>query len=104
MSLGFWLEVIAPTSVYNGNYTHNVTPMWGKAGVYDALYNSEGKKAWEIIETLKKGYGNMLENPGEYKAMDPSNGWGSYKTALVFLEEVITACEDNPNAIVGISK
>lgn len=45
MSLDFYIEEIRPTAVYWRNITHNVVPMWKRAGVYDALYKSEGQLA-----------------------------------------------------------
>jgi hypothetical protein len=39
----------------------------------------------------------------EYQKLNPENGWGSYETALAFLEEIINACEEYPDATIRIS-
>lgn len=104
MSLDFSLEIIAPTYIYDGNMTHNVAPMWRKAGVYNALYNSEGQLAKDILEELKKGKEEMLAFPEEYKKLNPENGWGDYDSSLNFLNTIIMACEKWPHGIIHISK
>jgi len=104
MSLDFYLERVQPTTVYDGNYTHNATPMWKLAGVYDALYMSEGKTASEVMGELTEGYIKIMKNPDAFKRLNPSNGWGSYDTVIVFLKEVIDACREFPDAIIRISK
>lgn len=110
MSLDFYLEVPVDVGgkephvvgLFSRNITHNVAPMWVKAGVYDALYNSEGKQAREIIETLSSGENNMLANSAEYIALNPSNGWGNYNGALDFLQGVLAACKEYPKATIRI--
>lgn len=104
MSLDILLTETLPTEVCDMNYTHNVTNMWRKAGVYDALYMSEGKKASEVIKQLEDGIKHMTENPEEYIKMNPENGWGSYETALPWLKEFCCSCKEHPEAIIGVSK
>lgn len=104
MSLDFYLEETRPTEIFWRNITHNLSPMWRKAGVYEALYNSEGKKAGELYVTLEKGLHHMTYHAEEYRALNPSNGWGNYEGALAFLKDVMDACNENPGAIVRISK
>lgn len=104
MSLDIWLMAIRPTEVCNKNYTHNVGNMWREANVYDALYNSDGKKALDIIPVLEKGIKHMQENPKEYEAMNPENGWGSYETALPWLIDFCYSCKEYPDAIIGVCK
>lgn len=85
------------------NYTHNVIGMWREAGVYEALYRSEGHLASEYLDTLRKGIVDMKANPTKYEAMNPKNGWGSYETALPWLKHWLEACEQNPAATIHIS-
>ena len=56
------------------NITHNVAVMWRVAGCYDALYNSHGKKASEIIQSLTDALKDMTGNKKKYMAMNPPNG------------------------------
>lgn len=104
MSLDFNLMKRIPTCVFDANYTHNVTDMWRLAGVYDALYNSEGKLAGEILNELKAGLHIMVTSPDEFKKLNPDNGWGSYESAVPWLRKVIEACEENPDTVIEISK
>lgn len=104
MSLDFYLDKVMLTNIYWRNITHNLGKMWREAGIYDDLYNSDGKKAGDIVESLKLGYKKMLNNPDKYKALEPDNGWGNYQNALDFLDSVIKHCEEHPDATIRISK
>lgn len=108
MSLDFTLysdnESNDVDNIYSGNYTHNVAKMWRRSGVYDALYNSEGKLAKDILPVLANGYEHMKENPSEYEELNPPNKWGSYEGALDYLKEVMDACRKYPNSKIAISK
>lgn len=104
MSLDFYLNVKEVGNVFDCNYTHNVVPMWKKSGVYDALYNSEGKKAKDIISILRDGIEEMESKPEEYKSLNPKNQWGSYDTALPWIREVLKNCEEYPEADVVVDK
>ena len=103
MSLDFYIEETKPTEVYWRNITHNVSPMWREAGVYDALYGSEGLQARSLLPFLEKGYKDMEKNPVKYRALNATNGWGTYEHALEFLADVIKACNENLNGTVHIS-
>lgn len=89
--------------IYWDNYTSNVWPMWEKAGVYEALNQSDGKEAGEIVETLKRGVAAMEADPDGFSVLNPENGWGSYGGALRFLQNYAEACAENPKAIVRVS-
>lgn len=85
------------------NATHNLTPMWSKAGCYSVLYESHGKPAKEILSPLITGLTNMLKNSEEYRKLEPSNGWGDYDGAIEFLVRVIKDCASNPDTIIEVS-
>lgn len=91
-------------SVFSANITHNVSPMWRKACVFSALYESEGRAAGELVSTLEAGVTDMQKEPDGYRALNPSNGWGDYDGALEFLQDVLEACKKYPKAIVWISR
>ncbi len=103
MSLDFSVQVVQPTEVFSKNITHNVAAMWRMAGVYDALYNSEGEPCRKIEAILRVGINDMLNRPNEYKALNPSNGWGNYEGALAYLQAVYLACKENPEGIIRVS-
>lgn len=102
MSLDIYLRAVRMTTLYSSNYTSNVIPMWHKAGVYEALYKSEGQKAESVIPVLHAGIKDMEEKPDEYILLNPKNGWGDYHSALEFLKEFTRACEENPDAEIGV--
>lgn len=90
--------------LFTANYTHNVTPMWNAAGVFDVLY---GRGEWDndklvlagaLIRILEEGSIQMLNYPGRFRAMNPPNGWGDYDGALSFLERLLAACRAHPKA------
>ena len=86
------------------NITHNVTAMWEKAGCYDALYESHGKLVSEILPDLSSALQKMQDNPAEFIALNPANGWGSYPVAVQFLSEVIDEFCKYPKAVVVVSR
>lgn len=108
MSLDFTLsidvEVGAPelcrVYLFDTNATHNLIPMWSKAGVYEALYRSAGRNAGDIIETLQAGLNDMIQNPYDYRALNPENGWGTYEEAVIWLTDVLNACIRFPLATI----
>jgi len=104
MSLDFSLQQLEITDVYSGNMTHNVTPMWKLAGIYDDLYNSDGKKAKDVVKNLKKGLRIMKFGKRRFSKLNPENGWGSYESAVKYLKEIIDACELYPESDISISK
>ena len=108
MSLDFYLhEGGVPsnrTEIFWRNATHNLTPMWSLAGCYDALYDSEGKLAREIVDCLRLALIKMEDCPDDYIALNPANGWGNYPGAVNFLRAVKDACAANPDGVIRISK
>src|SRR6266404_5138108 len=112
MSLDFDLFIEVDTGgklpksihLFGANITHNVSNMWAHAGCFHALYESQYKKAGEIILNLEASLKRMKENPEFYIARNPKNGWGNYNTALDFLQKVHDACVNHPKAEIWISK
>lgn len=110
MSLDIWINAVVDTGgaephkaeLFSANITHNVAPMWRKAGVMEALYESDGKLAGEVLEVLRAGLADMKAKPAEYKALNPSNGWGSYARAVPWLENFIEACAAHPKGVIRI--
>lgn len=106
MSLDVYLEGVPtkPIELYWANITHNLCPMWREAGVCDALYDSAGKKAKEIIPILEQGAALMAADPTRFEALNSSNGWGLYKHALPWLQAYLAACRENPDATIRVSR
>jgi len=104
MSWDFWMEADVggkePVDIgFDANYTYNVSPMF-----YDAFNLEEGIRGLdkmlgdEAMPYLENAIIKMKENPKKYKAMNPSNGWGDYDTALELLEKLLGWCIEAPKA------
>jgi hypothetical protein len=90
--------------LWEGNYTHNVTPMWSLSGVYEALYMSKDKLAGSVIKDLEHGLDLMKCSPDEFKRLNPANGWGNYEGAVKFLEGFLVACKLHPKSTIELWK
>jgi hypothetical protein len=104
MSLDISLSAVIETEVVSKNITHNLTGMWHEAGVYDALYNSEGKTAAEVLPVLEEGLKKMMAGPEHYKQFDSPNGWGTYKHAVPWLAELIIEFKQYPQGVIRVDK
>ena len=92
-------------TVFESNITHNLIPVWNKAGVYEALYMSDGKEPIDIVCDLEKGCVDMVKNRKEYEKLNPKNGWGDCEAAISFLEKLVFACHEYAiNHRIEISK
>ena len=107
MSLDFSLTVVKPCEVYSGNITHNLGEMADAAGIYKFLWRPEEigiTKASQMIEPLKEGLKKLKDSPAEYEKYNSPNGWGLYEHFVPFVEEVLAACVENPDAEVSASR
>ena len=101
MSLDIMLIATVTTAVVSNNITHNLTKMWHEAGVYYALYEMEGLKAKDVLPILKAGLSKMKADPAKYKKFDSPNGWGTYKNAVPWLENLIEEFEKYTDGVIG---
>ena len=104
MSLDISLNNKAGTTVVAQNITHNLNKMWKEAGVYDALYNSEGKIASEVLPLLEEGLKKMLSEPERFEKFDSPNGWGLYKNAVPWLSKLISEFREYPDGVIEVSR
>ena len=84
------------------NYTSNCGDMWRLAGADLAEYHD--KRAGECLPSLKSSIADMKAVPEKYTALNPSNGWGSYKTLVPALERLVEIFESAPLAVVYVSR
>jgi hypothetical protein len=92
---------------YDSNITHNLGEMAAACGVYYACWRPEEincKKAKHILPMLKSGISLLKKYPDFYKQFDSPNGWGVYEHFLPWLEEYARACEDYPEANIGVNR
>lgn len=104
MSLDINLTATIETEVVDKNITHNLSTMWKQAGVYEALYESKGKTAKDVLPILKQGLEKMVQQPSYFKQFNASNGWGKYEDAINFLVELIEEFEKFPDGVIGIRR
>lgn len=107
MSLDVWLEVVKPCEVFQANITHNLGRMAEEAGIYKHLWRPEEigiTTAEQLIEPLRDALDRLIHEPERFKQFDPPNKWGSYETLLKFVSDYLAACEENPSAIIQVSR
>jgi len=107
MSLDVYLKIVQPCTVYEANITHNLGAMADAAGIYQLLWRPEEigvTHARQLIEPLRDGIAKMKSNPEYFKTFNAPNGWGLYKNFLPWLEKLLTACEESPDAEFEISR
>lgn len=82
--------------------TYNLTPMFELFWPLLAAVRSEGLKlkADDLYLPVLNTFINMGMDPEKYEAMNPENGWGDFKGAKEFVEQLKEACEKWPEAVV----
>jgi hypothetical protein len=94
-------------TVYDANITHNLGAMADEAGIYKHLWRPEevgATTAGQLIEPLRAGLALMKSDPPRFEKHNPANGWGSYEHFVPWVEKYLRACEENPNAIIRVSR
>lgn len=89
------------------NITHNLVKMAKAAGIYMPLWRPDElgiKKAGELVDPLVKGLARLEADPDKFKRFNPENGWGSYEVLVEFVKEYLSACIENKEAIIEVSR
>lgn len=89
--------------IYSANITHNLGKMAAEAGIYEALWhpNENGiRVASEMINFLEDGLAKLRAQPDHFRQFNSPNGWGLYDSFVPFVEDVLSACREHPNAKV----
>jgi hypothetical protein len=87
-----------------GNMTSNVSAIWTDAmGVH--LRELDGKLGSELIPIIEPAVAKLKDpsNHDRYRAMEPSNGWGSLQGATEYLERILEGCRNHPKAHLHVS-
>ena len=79
----------APVVVFEDSTTPGFVPLWEEIGVYDALYNSDGRRGREVSRTLAYGLDRLAGEPGLNRLLPASASMGE---AIRFLENVNRGC------------
>lgn len=101
-----------------GDMTYNVAPMYYSAleFAYKCIHGKEyqvekegfglrqlsGMKCADAVPYILVALAHMKQQPGEYKRMNPPNGWGSYKSALEFLEKLKDEALSHMGALIEV--
>ena len=81
--------------------------MAGEAGLYEHLWRPEEvgvTKAGQLVVPLETGLKRLLAEPERFRALNPSNGWGTYEGLVGFVSRYLDACRANPEADVEVSR
>ena len=87
---------------FNVQISGDFEDMWKKAFCYDALYNSNGFYAMEIIEQLKDAIEDMRAKRGEYIFLENGDGFCTYGSALTLLLKISYECNLHPDSTIEI--
>jgi hypothetical protein len=107
VSLDFSLYAVRRTEVFDTNITHNLGAMASEAGIYDCLWRAPENgfvKADQMIPLLTRAVEEMKADPERFKKFDSPNGWGLYKHFLPWVEKILAACIENPDAEIHTSR
>lgn len=95
--MGYWVSFVSndehEREFWSASHTRNTGPMWSDA-LGDTLRNTidNTPDLSELEVKLAEGIRKMEANPEKYRAMNPSNGFGTYESALAFLREIHQMC------------
>jgi hypothetical protein len=110
--MSYDIDLIDPADDSNryevGNYTSNTSPMWRHAFAQSGAPNTgladlNGLPAQAAADLLAPAIAHMATHPEQYEAMEPSNGWGDYEGALVFMVRFLQQCRYHPGFTVWMS-
>ena len=82
-------EGMPPAVVFEDSTTPGLVPVWEEVGVYDALYNSDGKRARDVSRAIAHGLDRVIEDPSLAQLMPPGV---SQTEAIRFLDNVNRGC------------
>lgn len=105
MSLDITLY-IGDKRVFEANFTHNVSRMADQADLYDPIWHADQNCVYasDLIDPLIMGIADMKQWPEHYRQFDAPNKWGTYDQFLPWLERLLEACTDYPDAKIFIDK
>lgn len=93
-------EESEPAIVFEDSTSPGFVPLWEAVGCYDALYNSDGKRARDVSRDIAYGV-DRIAGDDSLVALIPSGL--SLGEALRFLENVLRGCVTQANARVATS-
>jgi hypothetical protein len=90
-------EDAAPSVAFEDSIGPGYAALWEAVGVYDALYDSDGRAAREVSRALAYGIDRLADDEGLSRLLPPTCRMGE---AIRFLENVHRGCTVHPSARV----
>ena len=90
-------EDAAPSVAFQDSIGPGYTALWEAVGVYDALYNSDGRAARDISRAIAYGIDQLQEDEALARLLPPSC---RLEEAVRFLENVHRGCTLHTSARV----
>lgn len=90
-------EDAAPSVAFQDSISPGYVPLWEEVGVYDALYNSDGREAREISRAIAYGVDKLLDDESLGRLLPRSC---RLEEAIRFLENVHRGCTIHSSARV----
>lgn len=97
-------EMLAPEIASCIQKEADIQNWHGPGGVFELEKTLPTPYARDLIEPLRTGLARLKSDPAHFKAFDPENGWGSYDGFVPWVERYLAACEENPDAVVEVSR
>lgn len=89
-----WIEIV------NG-HTYNLTDMWAKAIPFlEVTRDFDEKVCGDILPDLKRGLLDIIDNPKDYIALNPSNGWGDFDGFFEIYIKMIQLVAKYPSGVL----
>lgn len=95
------LVSIFTDQVFETNITHNLGAMANAVNIYDCLWRAPENnvtKASQLIQPLTIGLDKLKSDPKHYRQFNTSNGWGTYEQFVPWVEKLLEACIEYPEA------
>lgn len=83
--------------VFEDSSSPGLVPVWEAAGVYDALYNSDGQSARSVSRAIAYGVDRLVDDASLVRLLPPGVSMGE---AIRFLENVNRGCTKQAAAII----
>lgn len=105
MSLDITLTEVKPCEVYSTNITHNCGKMAKMLGIYQHLWRPKELNityARQLIFPLEAAIENLTFDKARYREYEEPNKWGTVEHFINFLEDLLEACKEHPNATISV--
>jgi hypothetical protein len=84
-----------PAVVFEESTSPGFVPLWEEVGVYDAIYNSDGRAAREVSRAIAFGVDRLVEDASLGRLVPSSLSMGE---AIRFLENLHRGCTIHASA------